>query len=101
MSYRTCTHQLHHTTCCDRPCAWTLASKRRCCAGCFAGFAAYWLRDDERTTPFPQPIDVMLKANMVVQRTHASIPGIWIQETPTELSIIATPAFLPPVSRQC
>lgn len=59
------------------------------------GFAAFWLRDDARTTPFPQPIDIMLKASYIVQKVHASIPGIIIEETATELSIVANPKFLP------
>lgn len=59
------------------------------------GFAAFWLRDDARTTPFPQPIDLMLKASFLVQKVHASIPGIIIDETATELSIVANPKFLP------
>ncbi|KAF6257129.1 hypothetical protein COO60DRAFT_33644 [Scenedesmus sp. NREL 46B-D3] len=59
------------------------------------GFAAFWLRDDKRTTPFPQPIDLMLKASYLVQKVHASIPGILIDETATELSIVANPKFLP------
>lgn len=33
---------------------------------------------------------------MLEQKTHASIPGIWIRETPRELTITATPSFLPP-----
>jgi hypothetical protein len=61
------------------------------------GFAAFWLRDDARTTPFPQPIDIMLKASYIVQKVHASIPGIIIEETATELSIVANPKFLPAV----
>lgn len=43
------------------------------------GFAAYWIRDDDRTTPPPQPIDVMLKANFIVQKSHNSIPGVWVR----------------------
>jgi hypothetical protein len=64
------------------------------------GFAAFWLRDDARTTPFPQPIDLMLKASYIVQKVHASIPGIIIDETATELSIVANPKFLPAVGGQ-
>jgi hypothetical protein len=66
------------------------------------GFAAFWLRDDSRTTPFPQPIDIMLKASYLVLKVHASIPGIIIDESATELSIVANPKFLPAVSSvQC
>lgn len=65
------------------------------------GFAGYWERDDARTTPFPQPIDVMLQASYVVQKVHESIPGILMQETSNELSITAKPACLPKVGKKC
>lgn len=60
------------------------------------GFAAYWERDDDRTTPPPQPIDVMLKASFIVQKSHNSIPGVWIQEGDKELTVTVKPRFVPP-----
>lgn len=60
------------------------------------GFAAYWLRDDERTTPPPQPIDVMCKASWVVQKSHNSIPGVLFEETDRNLVMTVKPRFVPP-----
>lgn len=72
-----------------------------CCAsnpdaGLPTGFAAYWLRDQERSTPYPTPIDIMIKASALAQRSHASIPGIWLQETDKGFTVTVKPAFLPP-----
>jgi hypothetical protein len=44
-----------------------------------AGFAAYWLRDEARSTPYPTPIDLMIKASALAMKSHESIPGIWLQ----------------------
>jgi hypothetical protein len=41
-------------------------------------FAGYWLRDEARTTPNPQPIDVMLGDRWLVKKVHGSIPGIYV-----------------------
>ncbi|KIY97654.1 hypothetical protein MNEG_10306 [Monoraphidium neglectum] len=41
------------------------------------GFAGYWLKDEERTTPNPQPIDLMLNSSKMAQKAHETIPGIW------------------------
>uniref|UniRef100_A0A383WPQ1 Uncharacterized protein n=1 Tax=Tetradesmus obliquus TaxID=3088 RepID=A0A383WPQ1_TETOB len=60
------------------------------------GFAAYWENDMARTTPFPQPIDVMLGLNFLVKRAHKSIPGLWLQENDTTMTVTAKPSFLPP-----
>eukprot|EP00879_Flechtneria_rotunda_P013211 GHRR01013796.1.p1 GENE.GHRR01013796.1~~GHRR01013796.1.p1 ORF type:complete len:213 (+),score=51.27 GHRR01013796.1:544-1182(+) len=60
------------------------------------GFAAYWERDGDRTTPPPQPIDVMLKASWVVQKSHNSIPGVWMQETDKNFVMTVKPKFVPP-----
>eukprot|EP00775_Hariotina_reticulata_P008962 gene8962-9137_t len=57
---------------------------------------AFWERIEERTSPFPQPIDVMLKLNFLVQKTHKSIPGLLIHETSNSLKITAIPNWLPP-----
>jgi hypothetical protein len=43
--------------------------------------AGYWLRDEDRSTPYPTPIDVMIKASTLAMKSHESIPGIWLQET--------------------
>jgi len=42
------------------------------------GFGGYWLKDYERTTPDPQPIDVMLGASKMAMKAHETIPGIWV-----------------------
>jgi len=60
------------------------------------GFAAYWERDDVRSTPFPTPIDTMSKASALAQKSHASIPGIWLQETDDGFSVTVKPRFMPP-----
>lgn len=38
-------------------------------------FCGYWARDYDRSTPPPQPIDVMLNVNFFTKRVHNSIPG--------------------------
>lgn len=60
------------------------------------GFAAYWERDHERSTSFPTPIDKMTKASTLAQKSHASIPGIWLQETDTSFTVTVKPGFMPP-----
>jgi hypothetical protein len=57
---------------------------------------AFWERIEERTSPFPQPIDIMLKLNFLIQKTHKSIPGMLIHETSNSLKITAIPNWLPP-----
>jgi hypothetical protein len=53
-------------------------------------------RDPERSTGHPSPIDIMMGASMIAQRSHASIPGIWLQETASSLTMVVKPRFLPP-----
>eukprot|EP00878_Enallax_costatus_P000450 GHUV01000541.1.p1 GENE.GHUV01000541.1~~GHUV01000541.1.p1 ORF type:complete len:413 (+),score=60.34 GHUV01000541.1:305-1543(+) len=60
------------------------------------GFAAYWANIHERTTPFPQPIDIMIRANWLVKKVHKSIPGIWMRETENQLTVAGNPSFTPP-----
>lgn len=38
----------------------------------------------------------MTKASALAQRSHASIPGIWLQETDGNFTVTVKPAFLPP-----
>lgn len=52
-----------------------------CVTSVFTGMAGYWLRDEDRSTPYPTPIDVMIKASTLAMKSHESIPGIWLQET--------------------
>lgn len=61
-----------------------------------AGFAAYWERNHDRSTPHPTPIDKMTKASMLAQKSHQSIPGIWLQETDTHFTVTVKPGFMPP-----
>jgi hypothetical protein len=42
------------------------------------GFAGYWVKDLQRTSANPQPIDVMLGSSKMVARAHETIPGIWV-----------------------
>ncbi|KAI8463214.1 MAG: hypothetical protein J3K34DRAFT_475418 [Monoraphidium minutum] len=65
------------------------------------GFGGYWQRDAARTPPGPQPIDVMLGAGRFVARAHESIPGIWLQDGPHQLTMTAKPRSIPlgPLSR--
>jgi hypothetical protein len=46
------------------------------------GLAGWWEKDDDRTTPPPLPIDVMLKAGWMVQKSHNSIPGVFVSTLP-------------------
>lgn len=41
-------------------------------------FCFYWERDPMRSSPFPLPIDEQMKLNSLFQRTHQSIPGMWV-----------------------
>lgn len=59
-------------------------------------YAAYWERDPERSTPYPCPCDVLLGASAIVQKVHASIPGMWLQETDKSFSVMVKPTFVPP-----
>jgi hypothetical protein len=38
-------------------------------------FCGYWARDYDRSTPPPQPIDLMLKVNFITRKVHDSVPG--------------------------
>jgi hypothetical protein len=70
--------------------------RSRSSAALTAGFAAYWLRDEARSTPYPTPIDLMIKASALAMKSHESIPGIWLQETDTGFSVTVKPRFMPP-----
>jgi hypothetical protein len=50
----------------------------------------------ERSTSHPTPIDKMTKASILAQKSHASIPGIWLQETDTGFTVTVKPRFMPP-----
>lgn len=60
------------------------------------GFAGYWEVDQERTTPHPQPIDVMIGASFIVRKVHKSIQGMAIGETDGQLTVAGQPTFMPP-----
>ncbi|WIA37693.1 hypothetical protein OEZ86_014582 [Tetradesmus obliquus] len=60
------------------------------------GLAGWWEKDDDRTTPPPLPIDVMLKASWMVQKSHNSVPGVFFEETEKELNMMVKPRFVPP-----
>lgn len=59
------------------------------------GFAGKWDLIPERTSPHPQPIDVMIGANAIIRRIHASLPGIVIEEDAGLLKVIGQPGFIP------
>lgn len=44
-------------------------------------FCFYWERDNVRSSPFPLPIDVQMGLNSLFQKTHQSIPGMWVSKT--------------------
>jgi hypothetical protein len=60
------------------------------------GFAAWWQRDPLRSTGYPSPIDQLTGCSAIAQRSHASIPGIWLQETDKRVNVIVKPRLLPP-----
>ncbi|KAF6265361.1 RNA dependent RNA polymerase-domain-containing protein [Scenedesmus sp. NREL 46B-D3] len=60
------------------------------------GFAGFWEVIPERTTPHPQPIDVMLGASFLVKKVHKSLPGLDLKEVNGQLLLAAQPKFLPP-----
>jgi hypothetical protein len=43
-------------------------------------FLFYWERDPLRSSPFPLPIDEQMKLNSLFQKTHQSIPGMWVSD---------------------
>ena len=51
--------------------------------------------------PDPQPIDVMLGASRMAMRAHETIPGVWLQDSPTAVVLTAKPRSIPlgPLSR--
>jgi len=59
------------------------------------GYAGVWEIIPERSSPHPQPIDVMICANAIVRKIHASVPGITIEEDADVIKMIAQPGFLP------
>lgn len=65
------------------------------------GFGGYWLKDPARTSPNPQPIDVMLGASRIAIKAHETIPGVWLQDGPCALTMTAKPRSIPlgPLSR--
>ncbi|KAI8468804.1 MAG: hypothetical protein J3K34DRAFT_425963 [Monoraphidium minutum] len=65
------------------------------------GFDGYWEKDVERTSPNPQPIDVMLGSSRMAMKAHETIPGIWLHDTPGQMTMTAKPKSIPlgPLSR--
>jgi len=59
------------------------------------GYAGVWEMIRERSSPHPQPIDIMVGANTIVRKIHESIPGITIEEDDHFIKMIAQPGFLP------
>lgn len=57
-------------------------------------FCFYWERDPMRSSPFPLPIDEQMKLNSLFQRTHQSIPGMWLREEGNQMLLHATPTLL-------
>jgi hypothetical protein len=60
------------------------------------GFAGFWEVDAQRSTPHPQPIDIMNEASFIVKRVHKSIHAMVLGETEGQLTLAARPGFLPP-----
>lgn len=57
-------------------------------------FCFYWERDAVRSSPFPLPIDVQMGLNMLFQKTHQSIPGMWMRDVGEQLLLHATPTIV-------
>ncbi|KAF6263068.1 hypothetical protein COO60DRAFT_1699000 [Scenedesmus sp. NREL 46B-D3] len=57
-------------------------------------FLFYWERDAQRSSPFPLPIDEQMKLNSLFQKTHQSIPGMWLREVGDQLLLHAQPTVL-------
>lgn len=57
-------------------------------------FLFYWERDPLRSSPFPLPIDEQMKLNSLFQKTHQSIPGMWLREVGSQLLLHAQPTLL-------
>eukprot|EP00877_Chromochloris_zofingiensis_P014196 jgi/Chrzof1/902/Cz01g32370.t1 len=53
-------------------------------------FAGYWLRDHARTTQAPLPLCVLLKQSAFMAKRYETIKGIWLQETPTQITVSTT-----------
>jgi hypothetical protein len=60
------------------------------------GFAGFWEVDAQRSTPHPQPIDIMNEVSFIVKRVHKSIHAMVLGETEGQLTLAARPGFLPP-----
>lgn len=67
-----------------------------CQVGDVRPFCAYWERDATRSSQFPLPIDIQMKLNSLFQKTHQSIPGMWIREdaSANQLLLTASPTLL-------
>jgi hypothetical protein len=60
------------------------------------GFAGFWEVDAQRSTPHPQPIDIMNGVSFIVKKVHKSIHAMVLGETEGQLTLAARPGFLPP-----
>lgn len=47
-------------------------------------FCGYFARDEARSTPSPQPVDVMLGVNFITRKVHDSIPGALVSQSLSE-----------------
>jgi hypothetical protein len=36
------------------------------------------MKDPARTTPSPQPVDLLMRAGRLARKAHDSLPGIWV-----------------------
>jgi hypothetical protein len=57
-------------------------------------FCFYWERDPVRSTPFPLPIDEQMKLNSLFQKTHQSIPGMWMRDVGHQMLLHAAPTLI-------
>eukprot|EP00878_Enallax_costatus_P000460 GHUV01000552.1.p1 GENE.GHUV01000552.1~~GHUV01000552.1.p1 ORF type:complete len:402 (+),score=80.93 GHUV01000552.1:142-1347(+) len=57
-------------------------------------FCFYWERDSVRSSPFPLPIDEQMGLNSLFQRTHQSIPGMWLRDVDKQMLLHATPTII-------
>uniref|UniRef100_A0A383W3W6 Uncharacterized protein n=1 Tax=Tetradesmus obliquus TaxID=3088 RepID=A0A383W3W6_TETOB len=60
------------------------------------GFAGFWEVDSKRSTPHPQPIDIMNNVSFIVKKVHQSIHAMVLGESEGQLTLAARPGFLPP-----
>ncbi|KAF8062064.1 hypothetical protein HT031_004324 [Scenedesmus sp. PABB004] len=57
-------------------------------------FCFYWERDPVRSSPFPLPIDLQMNLNSLFQKTHQSIPGMWLRDVGNQLLLHAQPTIM-------